>query len=93
MEDANGYMVKVKLPYYRFWKRLRGLAQAAIKRGELNPSHAAALYTPLSNHFFDWAKSLHERPDRDTLPMDIVTLRRMFAETEVGRAYAAAGEL
>lgn len=93
VEDANGYMVKVKLPYYRFWKRLRGLAQAAIKRGELNPSQAAALYTPLSNHFFDWAKSLHERPDREELPMDIVTLRRMFAETEVGRAYAAAGEL
>lgn len=93
VEGANGYMVKVKLPYYRYWKRLRGLAQAAIRHGELNPRHAAALFDPLSNHFFTWAKSLHERPDRDTLPMDIVTLRHMFAQTETGMVYAAAGEL
>lgn len=88
VEGANGYMVKVKLPYYQFWKRMRGLAHSVIKSGELRPQQASSLVTPLANQFVSWAKKLHDRDDRDELPKDICTLRKMFFATDEGKAFA-----
>lgn len=56
IEDAEGFMTKLKLPYYNFWKQMRGVAEKvgkkqddAIKRG--------AFVTPLHNYFFAWMKT------------------------------------
>lgn len=88
VEDANGYMVKLKLAYYHFWKFMRGIAHEAIRKGYIDPKRTAALTTPLANHFYAWAKTLHDREDAEFLPKDICTLRRMFFETDIGKQFA-----
>ena len=45
IEDANGFMVKIKLPYYQFWKFMRGIAQEVLRTGYL--THASL---PCSRH-------------------------------------------
>lgn len=83
IEDSVGYMTKLKLFYYKFWKRLRGVAQATLKYG--NYKYTGSLLTPLENEFFGWCKTLYT-----TLPSDersklveksytnICSLRKMF---------------
>lgn len=88
VEDANGYMVKLKLTYYHFWKFMRGIAHEAIRKGYIDPKRTAALTTPLANRFYAWAKTLHDREDAEFLPKDICTLRRMFFETDIGKQFA-----
>lgn len=97
VEDANGYMVKLKLAYYHFWKFMRSVAHETIRKGYIDPKRTASLTTPLANHFYCFVKKLREdtlaandNPDlaaRDvlaSLPKDICTLRNMFLESEDG---------
>lgn len=90
IEDTNGYMVKLKLAYYNFWKFMRGIAHECIRKGYIDSRKTAALTTPLANHFYAWAKTLHDREDRATLPMDICSLRKMFLETDAGKQFIGA---
>ena len=76
IEDSAGYMVKLKLTYYNFWKFMRSVAQEAIRRGYIQKT--AALTTPLANEFYAWVKQLHDVEDKDSIPRDICTLRRLF---------------
>ena len=76
IEDSVGYMVKLKLTYYNFWKFMRSVAQEAIRRGYIQKT--AALITPLANEFYAWVKQLHDVEDKDSVPRDICTLRRLF---------------
>jgi len=71
IEDVNGLMVKIKFPYYQFWKHMRGVKEAVKKRHNVN---LAALSTPEGNYFHAWLKTL---PVTD-LDKDIITLRKMF---------------
>ena len=87
VEGANGYMVKLKLAYYNFWKFMRGIAHRAIRSGSLDPRTASSLTTPLANQFYSWAKALHEVEDKEILPKDICTLRKMFYATDVGKQF------
>lgn len=87
VEDANGYMVKLKLAYYGFWKFMRSVAHEAIRKGYIDPRRTAALTTPLANHFYAWVRTLHDGKDTDSLPRDICTLRRMFLESDAGKAF------
>lgn len=32
IEDSGGYMTKLKLPYYNFWKRMRTVAREVAKK-------------------------------------------------------------
>ena len=88
VEGANGYMVKVKLPYYNFWKHMRSVAHSVIKSGGIRKDHAASLTTPLANHFVAWAKTLHDSPDVDSLPKDICNLRKLFFQSDEGKPFA-----
>lgn len=56
IEDSVGYMVKLKLHYYRLWKNLRHVAQSVLKTG--NYKYTGSLLTPLENEFFGWCKTL-----------------------------------
>lgn len=80
IEDSVGFMVKLKLTYYNFWKFMRGVSQEAIRSG--NYRRTAALTTPLANEYFAWVRQLHHAEDRDLIPRDIITLRRWFYEAK-----------
>ena len=76
IEDANGYMIKLKLTYYNFWKFMRGIAHETLKKGYTN--RTSLLTTPVANEFYAWCKKQFEDGKVDELPRDIVTLRKMF---------------
>ena len=57
IEDASGYMVKLKLYYYKLWKRLRGVAGTTIRSG--NYKYTGSLLTPIENDFFGYCKMIH----------------------------------
>ena len=83
IEDSIGYMTKLKLHYYKFWKRLRSVAQSVLKYG--NYKYTGSLLTPLENEFFGWCKTLFttlssdERTElRDKSYTNICSLRKMF---------------
>lgn len=79
VEDAVGYMVKLKLAYYNFWKFMRGIAHETIKKGYVDPRRTSALVTPLANAFYGWIKNLRAMSeDPDSIPKDICTLRSLF---------------
>lgn len=76
IEDSVGYMVKLKLSYYNFWKFMRNIAHEAIKNGYIRKT--SALTTPIANEFYAWVKKLHDVEDKNIIPKDICTLRRLF---------------
>lgn len=87
VEGANGYMVKLKLAYYNFWKFMRAISHECIKKGYIDGRRTAALTTPLANMYYGWAKTLHDTEDLDSVPKDICTLRKMFFATESGKLF------
>ena len=76
IEDASGYMIKLKLTYYNFWKFMRGIAHETLKKGYTD--RTSLLTTPVANEFYAWCKKQFENGKVDELPRDIVTLRKMF---------------
>lgn len=76
IEDSVGYMTKLKLSYYNFWKFMRGVANEAIKYGYIRKT--SSLVTPIANEFYAWVRKLHDVEDRESVPKDICTLRRLF---------------
>ena len=76
IEDSNGYMTKLKLAYYNFWKFMRGISHETLRKGYTMKT--SALTTPLANEFYSYVKKLHDGEDRDLIPTDIITLRRWF---------------
>ena len=76
IEDSVGYMTKLKLAYYNFWKFMRSIAHEAIRNGYIKKT--SALTTPTANEFYAWAKKLHDVEDKESIPKDICTLRSLF---------------
>lgn len=76
IEDSVGYMTKLKLTYYNFWKFMRSVSHEAIRKGYITKT--SALTTPLANDYYAWVRKLHDVEDRESLPKDICTLRKMF---------------
>lgn len=87
VEDANRFMVKVKLAYYNFWKFMRSISHEAIRKGYIEPRRTSALITPLANQYYAWVKTLHDAEDIEAIPKDICSLRKMFYETEEGKKF------
>ena len=82
IEDSAGFMTKLKLRYYSFWKFMRSVSQEAIRRGYIRKT--SALTTPLANAYYAWVRKLHDVPERESLPRDICSLRKMFYEENRG---------
>lgn len=76
IEDSVGYMTKLKLTYYNFWKFMRSISHEAIRNGYIRKT--SALTTPIANEFYAWVRKLHDVEDKDSIPKDICTLRRLF---------------
>lgn len=87
VEGADGYMVKLKLAYYNFWKFMRSIAHEAIKKGYIDSRRTSSLVTPLANQFYGWVKTLHDTKDLESVPKDICTLRKLFFATDVGKQF------
>lgn len=78
VEDSDGYMTKLKLHYYTFWKKLRSVAESVYKFG--NYRWTGSLFEPIENEFFGWIKNYYASNDKETAVTDICTLRKMFLE-------------
>lgn len=73
LEDANGFMTKIKLPYYKFWKWMRS-CKDKIAKGKALPDEIKE--DKLAAEFCHWAKfKAHELDLSNT---DIITLRNLF---------------
>lgn len=91
IEDAKGFMVKMKLPYYNFWKFMRSISHEVIRKGYI--ARTSALTNKLSNSYYGWIKSKVEatpKEERVNIPTNIITLRDMFY-TETG--YKEGGDI
>lgn len=64
IEDTNGYMVKLKLHYYNFWKFMRSISHETLRNGYLNPKRMSALTSPLANQYYSWVKTLYKPRDK-----------------------------
>lgn len=89
IEDSNGFMVKLKLHYYKMWKRLRNVAQSMIKTGHYK--YTGSLLTPIENDFYGWCKMLFQTLSKEerrvvagNADTDIVSLRKQFFEWKCG---------
>lgn len=75
IEDANGFMIKIKTRFYTFWKNMRAMAEEVFKTGQFR--NMSSLATPLANYFCAWCKKIR---DWDEHPNNIISLRKMFYE-------------
>ncbi|MBL4968953.1 RNA ligase [Bacillus halotolerans] len=76
IEDAAGFMTKLKLPYYNYWKLMRKLKNKISNRNE-HTINTGILQIPLHNKFLAWAKT----KDRDYLrSVSVIKLRNDFKE-------------
>jgi hypothetical protein len=73
LEDAAGYMVKVKLWYYNFWKHMRSVAESLGKYGHYR--YTSSLTTPLANQFHGFLKTKTQKEIHDR---SIISLRDEF---------------
>lgn len=76
IEDSVGYMTKLKLAYYNFWKFMRSISHEAIGSGYIRKT--SALTTPTANEYYAWVRKLHDVEDKESIPKDICTLRSLF---------------
>jgi predicted kinase len=79
LEDANGFMFKEKLYYYRQWKRLRGLKDR-ILNGKSIRVHVHDL-NELELEFYGFLTEL--KKENTDIPENICVLRRMFFQERI----------
>jgi predicted kinase len=72
IEDNTGFMTKLKLPYYNFWKRMRTVKE---KVASGRPFNTGMLISAKANYFYGFIKDM----DREELKSkDIITLREEY---------------
>mgnify|MGYP003369129873 FL=1 len=76
LEDANGYRVKLKTPYYLKWKKLRGMLLSIKKHGKL--LNTSMLHDPEMIYFYDFVRKLYEKDPENQ--MNILQLRKLFQQ-------------
>ncbi|MFR2888748.1 MAG: RNA ligase [Clostridium butyricum] len=74
LEDSEGFMFKLKLEYYKFWKLMRGVVKDVSKCTDNNNKVLSKLYNPLSNYFYAWLKN----QPKVRLNDNIINLRNDF---------------
>lgn len=85
IEDSAGYMTKVKLTYYNFWKFMRGLTHEVLQRGYFHKT--SALTTPTANDYYGFIKNVFDTTDKETrqsMPRDIIYWRDKFYKEKGG---------
>lgn len=77
LEDANGFMVKVKTDWYAYWKKIRSVIHDVMKRSkssrisELQREHPEVepFYEWLKRYVYDWRRAGHK--DEDPCVIDV----------------------
>ena len=78
IEDAVGFQVKIKMPYYKFYKGMRTIKDM-VGQGKKHMVRQSSLTTPLANDFFGWLT----KQSKEDLQKDIIYLRdKYYAEIE-----------
>lgn len=84
IEDSNGYMTKLKLAYYNFWKFMRGLAYEVLRTGYFK--RTGSLTNAKANNFYGFCQTLYNEAgsteEREKIPRQIITLRKMFEKED-----------
>lgn len=79
IEDSIGFMTKLKLTYYNFWKYMRSVAHETLRKGYI--TRTGSLTTAEANLFYGFCQELYKnKKDDEIIPMDIISLRRMFKD-------------
>lgn len=89
VEDTAGYMIKLKLAYYNFWKFMRGISAETLRKGYVDKKRISGFVTPLANHYYAWIKTQFSPGGSEGVPRDICSLRKMFTETDEGKPFSA----
>lgn len=89
VEDAAGYMIKLKLAYYNFWKFMRGISAEVLRRGYVDKKRFSSFTTPLANHYYAWVKTQFTPGGSEGVPRDICSLRKMFIASDEGSSFWA----
>ena len=79
IEDAVGYMVKIKGYFYNHWKHMRGIAHSTLRNGYIR--NTSSLTDTESNNFYAFCQKLyneHTKEEREQIPKDIIYLRNLF---------------
>lgn len=74
IEDSKGFMFKIKLPYYSFWKYMRSLKDRIIKMRETGGDLRRDISSPEALAFYEWAIT---QPN-EVLEKDIITIRKTY---------------
>lgn len=81
IEDSKGYMVKLKLYFYKYWKKLRSVADKTLKYGAIEST--TQLFDVQSNEFYAFLQNIfdtHTKEELENFPKGIIALRKMFLE-------------
>ena len=89
VEDAAGYMIKLKLAYYNFWKFMRGISAETLRKGYVDKKRISGFVTPLANHYYAWIKTQFSPGGSEGVPRDICSLRKMFMGSDEGKPFSA----
>ena len=73
--ECDNFMTKLKFPYYRFWKFMRGVKESVAKRHNIKLS---CLYNDEANYFYDYCKNLSE----EELSKNIIEIRKQYEERQ-----------
>lgn len=73
IEDSVGYMIKLKLHYYKLWKHMRSVAHSVFRSGHYR--YTGSLLTPMENQFYGFVKEL---ANDENHPINIIELRDLF---------------
>lgn len=93
VEDAAGYMIKLKLAYYNFWKFMRGISAETLRKGYVDKKRISGFVTPLANHYYAWIKTQFTPGGSEGIPRDICSLRKMFLTSDEGAPFRAEEQL
>jgi tRNA splicing ligase len=74
IEDSSGFMTKLKLPYYTFWKHMRGIREQIVRGRTVNTS---SLYTARHNRVYNF---MNELPKEELKQMNIIQVRDKMNE-------------
>lgn len=71
--ECDGFMTKLKFPYYKFWKFMRGVKESISKKHNIKLS---CLYNDEANYFYNYCKGLSE----EELSKSIIDIRKQYEE-------------
>jgi hypothetical protein len=75
IEDDNGFMTKLKLPYYNFWKKMRSMKDRVASGKEVSPY---MLDTMKAKYFLDF---INGKDKEELKSKNIIALREEYYQT------------